>query len=282
MKKNKLSTLITFVCICVLSFAAITFVTFSDARFSITFFNIGHGDAFFIKTPNNGQILIDGGPTDEVLGKIGQKMWPWDRELDLVFISHLHADHITGVVEVLKHYRVKKLLVNGYDYDSPVVDELISLVDSTQTSVQTFYKGDEVLFDGVMIKSLWPEKGAKCLNINDCAQVLHVSFNDFDAVLTSDVELSRINIDESFDYSVEVLKVPHQGNPLAINEKGLELINPKYAIFSVGENNYGHPSPETVRLFSSHGVVNLRTDELGDLEFWVNKDDDKVHLSITK
>ncbi|MCA9391797.1 MBL fold metallo-hydrolase [candidate division WWE3 bacterium] len=264
------------------SASLLTINSLRGSNFSITFFNIGHGDAMFIQTPNNGQVLIDGGPSPEVLSKLGERMPFYDNEIELVFISHLHADHITGVVEILRRYSVGTLLVNDYNYDSPVVKQLVDEIGKTNTKVRSFYRGDSVIIDGVEIRSLWPEEGATCENINDCAQVLHVSYGDFDALLTSDVELSRIDIGEEYSYSVDVLKVPHQGNKSSVSQDVVNRMKPVYAIFSVGENNYGHPNEEIVSMLRSFGTNVMRTDEVGDIEFEVKNKYDKPHLSVTK
>ena len=62
----------------------------------ISFFDIGQGDSTFIEVPNGNQILIDGGPGDRILGKLGRRMPFWDRSIDLLILTHPHADHLDG------------------------------------------------------------------------------------------------------------------------------------------------------------------------------------------
>jgi len=56
--------------------------------FEVTFFDVGQGDAIFIETPQHHQILIDGGPDDTILEKLGQEMPFWDRSVDLIILTH--------------------------------------------------------------------------------------------------------------------------------------------------------------------------------------------------
>ena len=84
----------------------------------VTFFDVGQGDAIFIEIPGGNQILIDGGPDEKVLSKLGRAMPFWDRSIDMVILTHPHADHVNGFVEVLKRYQVKQVLMTGVEYFS--------------------------------------------------------------------------------------------------------------------------------------------------------------------
>src|SRR3989338_8836672 len=74
----------------------------------VAFFDVGQGDAAFVETPERVQILIDGGPNGQIiLEKLGKEMPFWDRTIDLVVLSHPEKDHLAGLLEVLKSYKVK-------------------------------------------------------------------------------------------------------------------------------------------------------------------------------
>ncbi|MBI4385617.1 MBL fold metallo-hydrolase, partial [Candidatus Parcubacteria bacterium] len=79
----------------------------------VTFFDIGQGDAVFIETPSGRQILIDGGPSDRILTKLSAVLGFWDRDLDLVISTHPDADHVGGLTDVLRQYRVAAVLETG-------------------------------------------------------------------------------------------------------------------------------------------------------------------------
>jgi competence protein ComEC len=81
-----------------------------DGRFHIWFLDIGQGDSVLVKTPEDHQILIDGGPKNTVMEQLPQVMPFFDRSIDMVVVSHPHADHIDGLVEVLKRYKVGAVL----------------------------------------------------------------------------------------------------------------------------------------------------------------------------
>src|SRR3990167_9372448 len=82
----------------------------SHQNLLLTFFDVGQGDAIFIEVPNGNQILIDGGPGDAVLAKLGRRMPFWDRSIDLLILTHPDADHLDGLLEVLRRYDIDMVL----------------------------------------------------------------------------------------------------------------------------------------------------------------------------
>ena len=79
----------------------------------VNFFDVGQGDSIFIETPQRHQILIDGGPDETILEKLGREMPFWDRTIDLIILTHPEHDHLAGLIEVLKRYKVENILWTG-------------------------------------------------------------------------------------------------------------------------------------------------------------------------
>ena len=79
----------------------------------IYFFDVGQGDAAYIKTPSGEDIMIDGGPDSKVLDNLAKVMDFGDHKIDLVILTHPHADHLTGLVEILKRYEVREVWETG-------------------------------------------------------------------------------------------------------------------------------------------------------------------------
>ena len=83
-----------------------------------------------IQTPSRQQILIDGGPDpEEICLALGDKLPFWDKSLDLVVLTHPDDDHIAGLVEVLRRYKVEQVLEPGLDQDTPAYQEWLRLID---------------------------------------------------------------------------------------------------------------------------------------------------------
>ncbi len=84
--------------------------TIPDDDLHVSFLDVGEGDAILIQQGNQ-QVLVDGGPSPQAIGlALGEEMPFWDRTIDLVVLTHPHADHITGLVEVLNRYKVRQVL----------------------------------------------------------------------------------------------------------------------------------------------------------------------------
>ena len=94
----------------------------------VSFFDVGQGDAAFIETPQGHQILIDGGPSSIILEKLAQEMPFWDRTIDLIILSHPEKDHLAGLIEVLKRYKVENILWTGVVRETAEFEEWQELI----------------------------------------------------------------------------------------------------------------------------------------------------------
>ena len=84
------------------------FLNYKDDKLHIVFCDVGQGDAIFIRTSREADILIDGGPDAKVLECLSSHMPFWDRSIDLVIMTHPDADHSTGLISVVERYRIEK------------------------------------------------------------------------------------------------------------------------------------------------------------------------------
>ena len=243
-----------------------------DDQLHIYFLNVGQGDSIFVKTPNNYQILIDGGPSNAVLHELGRIMPFYDRSIDLLILTHPHADHMIGLIEVLKRYQIGQVLVNPVAYDSSEYQTFLDLVEGLKIKKSAFLAGDRVQFkDGLEFISFWPRRQGdifEVLDVNRASMVFSLAYKNFSALFTGDAELGEENPElASFDWKkVNVLKVPHQGSRGAVAEETLPRLQPDLAVILVGRNRFGHPANETLNLLQKLGVRILRTDQEGTIE----------------
>src|SRR3990167_6476860 len=82
----------------------------------VYFLDVGQGDSSYIKTPGGEDILIDGGPGNEVLNELGKVMDLGDREINLVILTHPHADHLSGLLEIIRRYQVDEVWETKVEY----------------------------------------------------------------------------------------------------------------------------------------------------------------------
>ena len=255
--------LIIVILISLLLQTVISGTTFQQDRLAVWVFDVGQGDAIFIDGPEK-QILIDGGPNGIVLEKLTSVIPFWDRSIDVIINTHPHADHVTGLNYVLDRYEIEEVWVSGQNYGTDVFAEFESL--KTPRLVSSGYEID--LGAGAVLTVLWPEydlDGQRLDDPNDGSVVTLVTYGDTTILLTGDIGVDEE--EQLLDHlpRIDVLKVGHQGSITSSSPDFLDVIDPRYAIITVGENDYGHPSPIVLDRLESTGAIILRTDQDGDI-----------------
>lgn len=252
-------------------------VMFYDGKLHIIFCSVGQGDAIFIRTPQGSSILVDGGPNEAVLDCLSRHMPFWQRRIDLVLLSHPHADHLNGLIGVVNHYTVGGFATEKLNNTTAGYIELMKLVEQNHIMTQFVYKGDElILSDRVILRVLGPTKdfltrtspsGIVGESREFGSVIPLISYGSFQALLTGDTQSGELS-DAIVGLSdrIEVLQVPHHGSKTGLTSQILDRINPQVTVISVGRNNYGHPSPQTLKILREKGTRILRTDKDGDVE----------------
>lgn len=110
----------------------------------VNFFDVGQGDAIFIKDQKLHQVLIDGGPDSTVLEKLGKEIPFWDNTLDLIILTHPEKDHVSGLIEVLKRYKVENILWTGILRDTSEFKEWEKLIESEGAKIFIARSGQKI------------------------------------------------------------------------------------------------------------------------------------------
>lgn len=249
---------------------------FFDGRLHIVFCDVGQGDAIFMRTPKGVDILVDGGPNDKVLNCLNRHMPFWDREIEIVFATHPDADHITGLLEVIKSYKVLSFDTTQKSRGTKVFRALEEAIGFQKIPKRYLFSEDQFrLSDGVVIKSLWPTRNFVSSNsnsedANSFSLVQLVSFGKFNMLLTGDIEAGSLNTLAS-GLPLNILKLPHHGSKTGVDEKTFELLKPAMTIVSSGKNNrYHHPHPSVISLLKKYNLEYKRTDIDGEIEVITN------------
>jgi competence protein ComEC len=260
---------------------AVIFDLTKSQLLEVNFFDVGQGDAIFIETPKNQQVLIDGGPGTKILEKLGKEMPFWDRDIDLIILSHPEADHLLGLIEVLKKYKVENILWTGVIRDTPEYKEWEELIKKEGAKIFIASNGQKIkMTNGISIDILFPfesVEGKEFRNSNDTSIVsrLVLGYNSFlftgDISETAEKELiSEYSCANSCGFAVldsDVLKIAHHGSKTSSSEDFLKEVSPEIAVISVGkDNSYGHPTQEVLENLNKYGIKVLRTDEAGDIK----------------
>src|SRR3989344_4111631 len=243
----------------------------------IYFFDVGQGDSIFIEAKDGTQILIDGGPTNKILPLLGGVMPFYDHSLDAVILTHPHADHVSGLIEVLKRYSVGEVIESGADYNTAEAKEFEALVSEKHIKKIIIDKPIKlVFFKNAELNFLFPDKSFEnqiLKNVHDSALVGELNFEGKKVLFMADAEknLERYLIQKGVLGDVDVLKAGHHGSKTSSNDFFLKIIKPEYAIISVGaRNRYGHPHQDVLNRLAFAGAQIFRTDINGTVILSIN------------
>ena len=237
--------------------------------------DVGQGDAMLLTTPAGASVLIDGGrDAGETISQVDEALLLDGLRLDMAVLTHPHADHSTGLMELARRGRFDAVLA------PPVIpgesaawrDEL----DALGVEVTEAVRGMSVaLPGGVALEVLNPPRPlleGTASDVDNNAVALRVVYGDATALLMADVfvEGEWSMIDAGVDLSADVIKVGHHGSRTSTSQELLMAVRPSAAVVSVAADSpFGHPSEEVMeRVAGSTGLTYLySTAEHGSVRF---------------
>jgi competence protein ComEC len=227
--------------------------------------DVGQGDAVVLRGESGGAVVIDAGPDprqiDRCLDDAGVA------RVDLLVLTHHHADHVDGVPGVLEGRTVAAALISPLREPVEQADKVEGWLAGIPVTAAT--SGQRIDIDGIALTVLWPQRiirGPESAP-NNASVVLLAEVRGARLLLLGDVEVAaQVALRTSLaGPGVDIVKVPHHGSrfqdpALAAWTAG------RIAIVSVGEGNrYGHPAPETLQAWEYAGALVARTDLAGDV-----------------
>ena len=274
MNKHRLQLFFGFLIVVAIVVWAASFSKFnadSSSRDKIYFLNVGQGDSEYIKLRDGKDILIDGGPDQKVLEELGKVMDFNDRRIDLVVLTHPHADHLTGLVDVVNRYEIGQVWESGVAYPSSIYDEWQNILKQKNIPDIFVSYGQEKSFnnDATKFKVVYPlstEKNLTIDNLNDSSVVTELDDGKFSALFLGDSEkTAQIKYLDKLQ-QITVLKVAHHGSQNGTLEDLLKTTRPAIGVIEVGKNTYGHPAASTLSILKQYAVQIYRTDQKGTVE----------------
>ena len=223
------------------------------------FLHVGQGDAILIKTPKSQTVLIDGGPDNRVLEKLGRYFPPLKKEIDIIILTHPHADHVSGLIEVLRRYGVGLVILSGAYLKTDNYDEFLKTIRDNKVKVLIGEAGVAIHFDkNLEFDIISPNKNLSSLvfnkksegfgsggnDINDTSIVGKLIYHNFSIMFmgdaTSKIENQLLAYGDNL--KSDILKVGHHGSKYSSLTNFLKTVAPKAGIIEAGARNfYGHP-----------------------------------------
>lgn len=249
--------------------------SFPDRTLTVHFLDVGQGDAIFIQGPTGIQVLIDGGPTPAVLRELGRSMPFYDRSIDAVVATHPDLDHIGGLVDVFRRYRVSVFLESGATSQTTAFRALGDEVAAQGIAPVVAERGMRlVLGGGAYADVLYPHSNTPRVRGNDASIIIRVVYGDTAVLLTGDapayVERELASLYGDFLRST-ILKVGHHGSKTSTAQYFVQSVQPVWSVISASKDNrYGHPHKEVLDTLMSEGSVVLGTYDRSTIRFASN------------
>lgn len=220
---------------------------------AVVVLDVGQGDALLISGGGGRFALVDGGPDPSVLI---QKLHDYGvRHLDLVVLTHVHADHATGLAELPGRVSIGEVWMNIEPHRTAASDRLTLQLDTHGVTVAVPEVGESQQLGSLRLAVIGPTR--RFASPNDQSLVVMVEGPGRSMLLSGDIE--EVAQRELSDLHAEVLKVPHQGAATS-DEAWLRDFGADLAVISVGPNDFGHPADWVVEVLVESGAVVMRTD----------------------
>ena len=244
----------------------------ANTTLSVTFLDVGQGNCVIAES-NGHYMLIDGGNSNYSSKVVSYLHDLGITTLDYIVISHYDADHLSGVIGVLNNYNATKILSPDYESDTKTYGSYISIMNKKNYTAIHPTIGDEFTLGDATFTIVSPTKYTyDDENNNSIGIRLTDSSHSFlllgDAEAQSELDI----INSGIDLSCDVYMVSHHGSSNSSTDALLDITKPSVAVISVGKNDYGHPTEQTLTRLSSHNISVLRTDQDGTIIAYSGKD----------
>ncbi len=239
--------------------------------FTVSFLDVGQGDAALIEGPTGVQVLVDGGASRGVLRELARELPLFDRSLDAVVATHPDADHVGGLVDVVARYDVGTYVESGNVSDTPAYQALERELSNENPARVSARAGTRlVLGGGAYADILFPDRDVSGVESNTASIIMRVVYGDTAFMLTGDspASIEKYLVSKGTPLTSDVLKAGHHGSKTSSDESFIKAVGPDYVVFSRGcDNRYGHPAVEIVERFKALSIPTLDTCTSGTIRF---------------
>lgn len=244
----------------------------------IEYLDVGQGDSILITT-NNHNMLIDAGNNKD--GKLLVNYFKEKniKEFEYVIGTHPHEDHIGGMDNILKNFKVDKIYMPNVTTNYKTYTEIIDYLNKNNQEITIPYIGEIFYLGEAKIRVIYT--GTDPDNINNDSIILKLTFGNYNFLFTGDTtkEIEDTLLNENIES--DVIKIAHHGSPYSNSPAFLKKVNPKYAIISVGDNDYNQPSDIVLNRLKLMNIETYRTDKQGTIVIQTNGEEIKISTKKT-
>ncbi len=254
----------------------LTNLDFHAGDMSVQVLDVGQGQCVLIRSGTHLAMVDCGGDSYENAGDIAADCIQalGRSSLDLLLISHYHADHANGIPELMDRIDVKEIVLPDVEQESFLRRSILERAQQNDTSVR-FIREDTQLDFGTDAEFIIYAPLGDAQDTNELGLTVLCSAQDYDVLITGDMGTSgeKKLVAHTWLPDVELMVAGHHGSKYSNSQLLLDTVRPDVAVFSVGaDNSYGHPTQEAMDRFLSVGAQLYRTDLNGTVTITAQPD----------
>ncbi|MFP4041875.1 MAG: MBL fold metallo-hydrolase [Bacteroidales bacterium] len=236
------------------------------SNLQVHFIDVGQGDSILIQSPDDHNMLIDGGPRsadDKVTSYLQNQGVD---KLEYIISTHPHADHIGGLLPVLEKFKVNQIIDSGRVHTSKTYENYLLKIDELDIPYQKGRTGDTFKLGDIEFTVLHPDHDNYDLNNSSVVLLGEYDLVSFLFAGDAEHEAEKAIIKNNDDVQADVIKVGHHGSRTSSSSSVLSKVSPEAAVIMAGEGNqYGHPHDETLDALAANDIDIYRTDKHGTI-----------------
>lgn len=263
----------------------------ADGKLHVDFLDVGQGDCALLTMPDGTTLLVDGGgrpnmnradrgegeePFERDKRSVGERVvseYLWSRGLDridYILATHADADHIDGLNDVARNFKVRGAIVARTPVNDPGYARFAATMNAMDVPVHKVGAGDVLKFGNSTAQVLWPPPGTNvnAPSRNNDSVILLLRYGERSLLLTGDIEKEgeAALLQGGIDLHGDIVKVGHHGSKTSSTAGFVSATHPSLAIISVGRNSmFGHPHKDVVERWRASGAEALTTGQRGTI-----------------
>jgi competence protein ComEC len=243
----------------------------SSHPFTVTFLDVGQGDAIVIQNENT-VMLIDAGTNKTAVNLINELKSMAISRFDVIIATHPHEDHIGGMDNVINNFEVRQVIMPEESANTQTYQDVLKAINNKALTISVPKAGSSFNLGSAICTVLAPNS-QNYEDTNNYSIVLRVVYGSVSFLLTGDAgtDSEKGILGKGYTLKSDVLKVGHHGSADSTSNPFLEAIAPRDAVILVGQDNdYGHPHKETLSKLNTAGIKIYRTDMNGTIVYTSN------------
>ena len=239
--------------------------TGSSQPFEMHFIDVGQALSVLVEC--DGQFMLyDGGNVDDGSLVVSYLQKQGVEQLQYVFCSHAHEDHVGGLAAVMAKFLAGHAYSPVTESSTKCFNDFVKYTQQQGLQLEVPSVGTVWPLGSATVTLLGPVTGYS--DTNNTSLVLRIDYGNTSFLLTGDMENTAETdlVNSGANLKADVLQVGHHGSSTSTGYLFLNAVLPEMGVISCGTGNkYGHPHEETSSILRDAKVDVYRTDLQGTI-----------------